>query len=613
MEVIVPLIGLGSLYVISNQNKKDDASQAKDELLNQEGFISNSASGVSDIPEVPKKGENIVDNQPVTQVGGYKKERKQKLTPGQFPTSQLLNGVDKYFLPGANGSDSIASFENMAGESVQAKDMKHNNMQPFFGSHVKQPLYATESRMDHMVGSGNQMTKKQEQAPLFKPEESMAYPHGMPSQTSFIQSRMNASNLRNNEKPFEQQRVAPGLGRRGGTEGVGGFNAGMQMRDSWKPKTVDELRVETDPKKTYGGRLLPGVSAVQNRGQQAAVEKNLPDRYWVNTPERYFTTGGVVKGATSRAKPELRRTQGREATKEHYGHSHSVGTTGGAPYVNGNYEAPKRAVLDADSARVQNIRPNVRPQQDGDVVLNGFKSGTKSNNRSTMEQGRETSGFVQSLFKAVTAPISDTLRYSKRENMVGNARPVGNLGSSEITANVLHNADDRTRTTIREMTERRADHYFVGNQGETGSKRYGENTYEAREQQRESTTGQYFGGSGNTQYAANQSSYAAEYNAELIDKTETLVNRNPQGSNVKMFTGTQHMGERYERKQDEHRENKHVSVPQRIGGSVPAYNMMGEKYLKRQTPDKRNVERMDTAYLDALKSNPFAKPFNSVA
>ena len=92
-----------------------------------------------------------------------------------------------------------------------------------------------------------------------------------------------------------------------------------------------------------------------------------------------------------------------------------------------------------------------------------------------------------------------------------------------------------------------------------------------------------------------------------------MVNRNPQGSNVKMFTGTQHMGERYERKQDEHRENKHVSVPQRIGGSVPAYNMMGEKYLKRQTPDKRNVERMDPAYLDALKSNPFAKPFNSVA
>ena len=77
----------------------------------------------------------------------------------------------------------------------------------------------------------------------------------------------------------------------------------------------------------------------------------------------------------------------------------------------------------------------MRPQQDGDVVLNGFKSGTKSNNRSTMEQGRETSGFVQSLFKAVTAPISDTLRYSKRENMVGNARPVGNLGSSETAAN----------------------------------------------------------------------------------------------------------------------------------------------------------------------------------
>ena len=49
-----------------------------------------------------------------------------------------------------------------------------------------------------------------------------------------------------NVLPWEQQKVAPGLGLGYTTEGAGGFNSGMLDRKAWAPPTVDELRVKTN-------------------------------------------------------------------------------------------------------------------------------------------------------------------------------------------------------------------------------------------------------------------------------------------------------------------------------------------------------------------------------
>ena len=46
----------------------------------------------------------------------------------------------------------------------------------------------------------------------------------------------------------------------------------------------------------------------------------------------------------------------------------------------------------------------------------------------------------------------DVLRPSRKENMAGNGRPTGDAGST-VPAARIYNPADRTRTTIREMTE----------------------------------------------------------------------------------------------------------------------------------------------------------------
>ena len=89
---------------------------------------------------------------------------------------------------------------------------------------------------------------KKEVAPLFAPSENQQWAHGAPNMTDFYQSRVNPSMRMANVKPFADEKVAPGLGLGYTTEGSQGFNSGMMMRDSWLPKTADELRVDNKPK-----------------------------------------------------------------------------------------------------------------------------------------------------------------------------------------------------------------------------------------------------------------------------------------------------------------------------------------------------------------------------
>ena len=173
-------------------------------------------------------------------------------------------------------------------------------MVPYFGSNlrtVKALANTNEGLLDSYTGSGSQISIKKEQSPLFKPDENVHWAYGTPNQNNFIQSRINPSMKMANVKPFEEERVAPGLG-----DGSDGFNSGMMNRDTWMPKTVDDLRVLTNPR--AGGVSLIGHEGPANGITQTAptaesmgaFEKNRPDTDFEMTKDRYLTTTGLEKG-----------------------------------------------------------------------------------------------------------------------------------------------------------------------------------------------------------------------------------------------------------------------------------------------------------------------------
>ena len=98
-----------------------------------------------------------------------------------------------------------------------------------------------------MMGSGSLQQSKQEVAPLFKPEDNIQWAHGAPNESDFYQSRVNPSLQANNVKPFQEQNVGPGLNSGYTTQGQGGFNSGMEARNTWLPKTVNEFTYRHEP------------------------------------------------------------------------------------------------------------------------------------------------------------------------------------------------------------------------------------------------------------------------------------------------------------------------------------------------------------------------------
>ena len=190
---------------------------------------------------------------------------------------------------------------SLTGKTVDKENFKSNNMVPFFGSKLKQRgvegFNDNEVILDNHIGSGKLDMKKKEQAPLFAPKDNMTHSYGMPNTSDFMQSRMTQSKYMSNEKPWEEIRVAPGLNNGYTNQGSNGFNSALANRKEWTDKTVDDLRVKTNPKLTFGlaNHEGPAISAIKERGLEGKIEKNRPDTYYVNNPDRWFTTTGIHK------------------------------------------------------------------------------------------------------------------------------------------------------------------------------------------------------------------------------------------------------------------------------------------------------------------------------
>ena len=135
-----------------------------------------------------------------------------------------------------------AVFTDMAGRQISTKEYT-SRMVPFFGKTKNIGTSLTnfsqsEQVMDALTGDGSTQLKKTENAPLFKPEESLAFANGTPVQTNYLHERMMPSMSMNNVKPFQEERVAPGINQGFTTTGSGGFNSGMEFRNTFELRFI---------------------------------------------------------------------------------------------------------------------------------------------------------------------------------------------------------------------------------------------------------------------------------------------------------------------------------------------------------------------------------------
>lgn len=181
---------------------------------------------------------------------------------------------------------------SLSGEPMYSDTFIHNNMTPFFGSHVRQNVdeYSTSNIFENYTGQFSNERKKTEINHMFSPEANITNPYGMSNLSGYQRERYIPSNKRNNEAPTEKVYVGPGINKGYTHEPSGGFQQ-SDTRDYILPKHVDELRVKSNPKLTYIAPVISG-SKPSKPGKMGILQKNRPDSFAVWSPDRYFVTNG---------------------------------------------------------------------------------------------------------------------------------------------------------------------------------------------------------------------------------------------------------------------------------------------------------------------------------
>jgi hypothetical protein len=170
----------------------------------------------------------------------------------------------------------------------------HNNMVPFYGSHVTQNTdpEAHQHLLERFTGQTNSSTElrsqpKREIPSLADRTPGQTFIYGSPVDMAVQTDRYITSNFKRDVTPFQQIRVGPGISQTYDAKPRDGFQTW------WRPpyRNVDELRV--NPKNVYEGRLLPGKEQVTNRGFVGDVYKRRPDTFYINDQRRWNRTTGA--------------------------------------------------------------------------------------------------------------------------------------------------------------------------------------------------------------------------------------------------------------------------------------------------------------------------------
>jgi hypothetical protein len=535
MELAIPLVALGGLFVISNQKK--------------ESF-----------------------------------KNKPKITAPQYHPSQPIQ-ENKHFVP---AKDNTYEYVDMAGRKQNSNEQTEH-MVPFFGKqkNIGPSLKSNNEQdytMDHYTGSGSTQISKTENAPLFKPQDNTQWATGSPNQSEFYQSRVNPSQNMNNVKPFQEEHVGPGMNQGYSTEGSGGFNSGMEARQQWLPKTVNELRVATKPKVSFelSNHQGPAQSKITNTGTIGKVEKYLPDKFYINSPDRYLTTTGSEKASTLRSiqpNPTIHRAT---TTKGYAGVASNAAGPSSQPQ-HGLYRNDHRQQF-----KGEHFNPATSPVDQNNLTQVSQTIQLLPNNRTVNKP--ESFTIMKGLVNAITAPLTDILRPTRKESF-GLTR-VGALGTT-VPQHTPKPAD-KLQPTIKETTT-----YSPYSKGQRPYKPVTDGGYQVADHQpisnqRDSTAVYYTGISGST--LPQTVSYEAEYNS-LIKSNRSNEGRIA-GGNTQMYSPN------INQENNNMKPLSHTSYMGALQGrnAVPSIEQIGGMKMPQSYS---NNDRNNMDLLSALKQNPY--------
>jgi hypothetical protein len=379
----------------------------------------------------------------------------------------------------------------------------------------------------------------------------------------------------------------------------------MEARDKWMPKTVDQLRVETNPKLEYEllnheGPANSFIKTAPTSQMIGRVEKQRPDTYFINTQDRWLTTTGAEKGETLRSIQELGIIRRDDATTDYIGPAGAIDVK--AATAPQNYELSKRheaLICGINHSKLTGKGPST----DADNFLRSHTN--YENNRSTIKQPDTLRSGFSGAIGAVIAPIMDLLKPTRKDETINNVRIYGDVGGMAGSKGYVYNPQDSTPTTIKETTLH-VQNFNINNQGDST---YVNNYTAPDNTQRDTTSCEYFTAAGGYATAYGDMDYEAAYRQHNNDiKAQTIMNRPNQGG-TQIFNQQMHITTI---KSDSDRLDGRVNPAfSKLSGLPPSVQTYGAIKAPQYYNECASCERIQPDILSAFKSNPYTHSLSS--
>ena len=353
------------------------------------------------IPNYPTdEKKDLLNNTNVQTYPEYKNSTENYYQPTGYKKALELN------------EQKVGEFESLTGDVISSKNLERNNMVPFFGSKITQQGVdkGFEGLLDIYTGTGSQQNKKEGIAPMFKPESNLTHVRGAPVATSFYQDRMKnvLTTKMNNVKPWQEIQVGPWLQEKVILVKVLEVLTPVWRLETTLPKNIDELRVATNPKVTYGGQVLgayagKGGCKPGNSTTHGKLEKNRPDTYYENGADRWFTTTGLEKAQKARSAVILQPENRTTTTREYFGSGKD--REGNGTYQPGHFRKTHKQQLAGPELGGASA-PDTWGATNKDYGKDGYKNRP---NARTFTSERSEMGIVSGVVNALTAPLLDVV------------------------------------------------------------------------------------------------------------------------------------------------------------------------------------------------------------
>ena len=557
-QIAIPVVMLGALYLMSNDKTK------------KEGFKESSVSNVDEPTLLLKDKENVVISK--TDTSKYTMNSE-----GEYSQYQ-----DKYFTPKRDSSKPKSMFRSLDGNDMLMDDVKHSNMQVFYNSKSYGSSFTENQILDSKDGKGSLFIEKKEISSLFKPTDKVTSVFGNQNQNDFYQSRVQESSRHANDKPWQEIKDQ---------KGVNGFNWGLTERERHAPKTVDELRVATNPKSNYENNYR----APAYDPKQIAASQQQMGKFIKKTPETFKAYHGVESAGIAggierpRNKPiEMLTKEERESTTfEYYGVK--LGEEMGYADKGQEGDVHKQTYLGADPL-------NLAPQGQFPSTQQNYGKESYTSYTNSRDSQEEYYGTVGGMFMAnVVDPIVKTLRYSKKMNTIDHTYQSNLKGGAKP---LVFNPHEQLVTTHREMDVEKIGLNHLNTERQQGTGYQVANPY-LEATQRQSTQGEVFG---QPKGKEKNKSYDAEYNQR--NTVRDVTNRFPLGNAKQLNVETNYTNA------DRVVENNYRQMGR--APSVPDSRFLG---VSTSEPQQYRIANQDPNFdlLKAFKSNPYTQPIGSVA